>query len=55
MNITTFLLIFYVTFSYLVLFGIRLGDPKLPIWNMLISPIALPMLLGKWLTISFHK
>jgi len=53
--IIIFLIVFYVIFSYLVLLGIKFGDMNLPLWNIAIAPIALPILLGKWLAINFDK
>jgi len=41
------MLYYYIAFSYLFLIGIG-TEQKLSLWNILLAPITLPILLGRW-------
>ena len=40
-------LIFYCIFSYLFVLGVAIESDNLPFWNVCLSPLVMPVMLGK--------
>jgi hypothetical protein len=41
------MILYYIIFSYLFLIGVYI-EVKTPKWNVVLSPLIVPVLLGKW-------
>ena len=40
----------YIFLSYMFMFGTRYGRADVPAWNVLLAPIMMPMVIGKYLS-----
>jgi hypothetical protein len=49
------LLYFYIIFSYLFVIGGATANNNIPVWNIVLSPIVLPILLGRSLALLLIK
>lgn len=43
-------MLYYVIFTYLFLIGAKTVENTIPVWNIVLAPVTLPILLGRWLT-----
>jgi len=47
-------IIFYCVFSYFFVIGVAI-DGNIPVWNILFSPLIMPMFMGQFISIVVKK